>query len=241
MFKISQSTELNRVTKPYELGVLSDLAVIIAILVAVKQIIIPISILYAGPVSTLSAMCAASYMLYRRNLRWADLGFKMPENWLKTIAWTALTLLVIKLTASLTSVVAGYEPESIGDSGRFQHVEGDWLAYITIMIIVWTHGSFFEELLFRAFMINRLSRFFGGTLKGDILAVIISSVFFGYRHYYYQGFAGALQSGAIGLSLGVLYIGFGRRNILPLIFAHGIVNSLSQTANFLGEDSFFDD
>lgn len=226
----------------YEYNSLYDLAVVIFVLVLVKQVALPFSFLYAGPISTFCTMLVAHHLLYGRNFRWRDLGFKMPENWVVTIGWTALTLLVIVLAASFASVVTGYDSGSIGDKDRFQHIEGNLFAYIVIMLIVWTHGSFFEELLFRAFIITTLSKFLGETLRSDILAVIISSAFFGYRHYYYQGASGAIQAGTIGLALGFLYIWFGRKNILPLIFAHGIVNSISQTQIFLGDStSFFDD
>jgi membrane protease YdiL (CAAX protease family) len=68
----------------------------------------------------------------------------------------------------------------------------------------------------------------------DIAALTAMSAFFGYRHYYYQGFHGAVVTGAMGLSIGIMYLWFGRRNLLPLIIAHGLVNSISQTQRFLG-------
>ena len=131
------------------------------------------------------------------------------------------------------ALLAGYFFEDVGASGRFDHIEGNLSAYIGIMLLVWTHGSFFEELLFRAFVINRASYALGGGLKADMIAAVFSAVFFGYRHYYYQGMNGALITGAAGFAFAMLYLWFGRRNILPLVFAHGIFNSLGQTFRFL--------
>ncbi len=213
-------------------GALADLLIIMIALVVIKQSVLPYSQLYAGPVSTLSAMLLGTWLLRCRGLSWHALGFRRPENILKTIGLTALTFAAIVAAASLSQWLINHEP--IQTSGRFSHVEGNLGAYIGMLVLVWTHGSFFEELLFRAFIINRAGAVLGGGLAADIGAVVFSAVFFGYRHYYYQGLNGALQTGIIGLALGLLYIWFGRNNILPLIFSHGIVNTIGQTRRFLG-------
>lgn len=203
-------------------------------LVIVKQSVLPFSYLYAGPASTFSAMAVATYLLWRRGLTWSDLGLRWPTSWLKTAGLTLLTMAAFILATQLMQLAADYFFEDVGASGRFDHIEGNLPAYIGIMLLVWTHGSFFEELLFRAFIIDHTSRFLGGGLHADLAAAFLSSVFFGYRHFYYQGMHGALISGAGGFAFALLYIWFGRRNILPLIFAHGIFNSLAQTFRYLG-------
>ena len=119
---------------------------------------------------------------------------------------------------------------------RFDHIEGNLVAYLTIMLVVWTHGSFFEELLFRAFVISKLALAMGDSRFAVVTALIASSIFFGYRHAYYQGVYGALITGAGGFAFGVMYLWFGRRNVLPLILAHGVFNTLGQTFRFLGID-----
>jgi len=138
------------------------------------------------------------------------------------------------LLPQLMAVVADVFFEDVGTSDRFSHIEGNLAAYLLIMALVWTHGSFFEELLFRAFIINHTSEALSGGLRGDIIALIISSAFFGYRHAYYQGWHGALVTGAGGFAFGVFYLWFGRSNIIPLIFAHGAFNTLGQTFRYLG-------
>ncbi len=42
------------------------------------------------------------------------------------------------------------------------------------------------------------------------------------------------MTGAASFAFGLLYLWFGRKNILPLIFAHGIFNTLGQTFRILG-------
>ena len=219
---------------PLNFVALIDLMAILVTLIIVKQTLLPFSFLYAGPASTFSAMVVGTLLLRRRGLSWADLGLRWPESWLKTVGLTVLAIVMVISCMGLVGAVADMLLEDVRASGRFDHVEGDPLAYLVMMFLVWTHASFFEELLFRAFVINRASSFLGGGFKADVIAAVFSAVFFGYRHYYYQGMNGALTTGAVGLTFAILYLWFGRQNILPLILSHGMINSLGMTMRFLG-------
>ncbi|MHA7901575.1 MAG: CPBP family intramembrane glutamic endopeptidase [Henriciella sp.] len=211
-----------------------DLAAVVAVLVIVKQSLLPFTQLYAGPVSTLSAMILATVLLKRRGSGWSALGFRWPKSWLNTAGLTILSMVFFIICTQAMGVLADRYFEDVNTGTRFDHIEGNLQAYIIIMVLVWTHGSFFEELLFRAFAITKASEFLGGRWPADIAALLLSSIFFGYRHAYYQGIHGALVTGAAGFAFGLLYVWFGRKNILPLIFAHGIFNTLGQTFRFLG-------
>ncbi|GAA4644361.1 hypothetical protein GCM10023115_23210 [Pontixanthobacter gangjinensis] len=211
-----------------------DLLVVVAILVVVKQSFLPFSMVYAGPVSTFSAMAAATYLLFRRGYSWADLGLKWPESWWKTLGITAAVFAAFLATAGSASALADLMFEDVGTSGRFDFVTGNFDAYLLIMALVWTHGSFFEELLFRAFIITKSSDALGGSRIASLIAVLLAAIFFGYRHYYYQGMHGAFVTGSIGLLFGLIYLKVGRQNILPLVLAHGLANSIAQTTRFLG-------
>ncbi len=217
-----------------DIGALGDLAIVMFVLVSVKQSLLPFTYLYAGPASTFCAMAVATYLLWRRGLGWRRLGLRWPASWWKTAGWTVLTMAIFIAAAQSAQLLADMLFDDVGTSGRFNHVEGNTAAYVGIMFLVWTHGSFFEELLFRAFVIDRASHFLGGGLAADIAAALFSSIFFGYRHYYYQGMYGALITGAGGFAFALMYLWIGRKNILPLIFAHGIFNSIAQTIRFLG-------
>ncbi len=207
---------------------------VVALMVATKQLLLPVSQLYAGPVSTLSAMFLATLMLHKSGSSWHELGFRYPDHWGRTLGLTLLSMVVFVVCTQAMAIFADRHFEDVAYGSRFDHVEGNTRAYITIMLLVWTHGSFFEELLFRAFIITKLSTVLGGNLRSDLVALIVSSVFFGYRHAYYQGAHGALITGAGGFAFGALYLWFGRRNLLPLILAHGIFNTLGQTFRYLG-------
>lgn len=218
----------------HPINAMRDLLLVVATLVAVKQSLLPVTQLYAGPASTFSAMIVATILLRRRGSGWGDLGFRWPGSWTRTIGLSLLTMVFFLVSTQLMALVADHFFEDVGTGDRFAHIEGNLAAYLIIMLLVWTHGSFFEELLFRAFIINHASEALGGGTRGDIVALLVSSAFFGYRHAYYQGWHGALITGAGGFAFGVFYLWFGRRNIMPLIFAHGIFNTLGQTFRYLG-------
>lgn len=228
----------NTLTQPAQTNgksaALIDLVIVVGVLVAVKQSVLPFSVVYAGPASTFSAMIAATFLLYRRGSKWSDLGLRWPQSWPKTLGLTAAVFVAFLLVAGAGGAVVGQFFPDIGASGRFDFVKGNLIGYLTVMALVWTHGSFFEELLFRAFIITKGEVALGGTRAATLGAVVLAAIFFGYRHYYYQGMHGAIITGLIGLLFGLIYIWIGRRNILPLVFAHGVANSIAQTSRFLG-------
>jgi hypothetical protein len=213
---------------------LIDLVLVVGLLVAVKQAVLPHSMLLGGPASTFSAMVLATWLLHRSGSSWGDLGLRLPESWLATLGLTVIVFVLLIGSAAGFGAIADLLFEDVGTSGRFDFVEGNTAGYILMLALVWTHGSFFEELLFRAFVITKASDALGGTRTADYVAVLLSAIFFGYRHYYYQGWHGAFVTGGIGLVLGLVYITFGRRNILPLALTHGAVNTLLQTQRYLG-------
>lgn len=227
-------TQTGSVGRQWDTGALADLAIILAVLVAVKQSVLLFSFFWGGPASTFTAMLVGTYLLRRRGLGWADLGLRMPNSWLKTFGLAVLVFGVMIVSSGTSSAIADMFFEDVGASGRFDYIEGNLWGYIGTLVIVWTHSAFFEELLFRAFIINRASAFLGGGLWADIAAVIFSAVFFGYRHYYYQGMNGAVTTGAIGLAFAIIYVWFGRKNMWPLILTHGTANTISMTMRFLG-------
>ena len=65
-----------------------------------------------------------------------------------------------------------------------------------------------------------------------MLALLIPAVIFGYGHFYYQGWGGAVVTCAIGLAFGVMFLLF-KRNLWPLVLLHGVIDTLTFTAIFM--------
>jgi membrane protease YdiL (CAAX protease family) len=88
--------------------------------------------------------------------------------------------------------------------------------------VLWIGVALFEEVA-RVFCINRIVTVWKGP-AGRLAAVAASSAVFGLMHYY-QGPAGIISTGGVGLVLALYYIRFGR--IWPLVVAHAVYDALS--------------
>lgn len=90
-------------------------------------------------------------------------------------------------------------------------------------------------MFFRGFLITRFRAAFASLPFSLVLAVVLAAAIFGYGHFYYQGVRGIVSAGAIGLALGALYL-VCKKNLWPLVLAHGLVDSLVFTALYAGWD-----
>jgi membrane protease YdiL (CAAX protease family) len=56
---------------------------------------------------------------------------------------------------------------------------------------------------------------------------------FGVMHMPSQGLYGLVVTGIVGFLMGVLFL-FGKRNLLPVVLAHGLINTVSMVAASAG-------
>ncbi len=100
---------------------------------------------------------------------------------------------------------------------------------------VYIVSSFGEEVTYRAFLINRICQLGLDEKKGRIIAVILSSIVFGLVHYSW-GPMGMVQTGFMGLSLGICYIKLKKR-LWILILAHGYMDTLLMVQMYLASNA----
>jgi membrane protease YdiL (CAAX protease family) len=79
---------------------------------------------------------------------------------------------------------------------------------------------------------KRVAQFFGETNKAWLVALVVSSVLFGWGHTE-QGVSGWIQEGLSGILLGVLFLATGRNLTVPIV-AHGVSNTLAFVLIYLG-------
>ena len=127
----------------------------------------------------------------------------------------------------------GELPDGVAD--RWGNIRGNLPVYLLWLTLAWVSAGFGEELFFRGFMVSRAERITKGLPAALFLAVLIPAAIFGIAHFYYQGMRGLVVTGLIGLSLGTLYLLY-KRNLWPLIVAHGLVDTLGFTALYLDAD-----
>ena len=99
---------------------------------------------------------------------------------------------------------------------------------------VYIVSSFGEEVIYRAFLINRLTELELFNKGGKIIAVIISAIIFGFAHYSW-GPMGIVQTGFMGLALGFCYI-YMKKRLWILIFAHAYMDTILMVQMYLASN-----
>jgi len=218
----------------------------VAFSIALKLCLDQIIWKFAGPITLVVTLGLLTVYLHRRGESWRALGLRRPGGWksvLLVLPQAALGIVAILGTG--VGVSAGGEALGLwstdmpadGIEARWGDIQGNLQVYLLWMGLAWVSGGLFEELFFRAFMISRLQRAFGGlpSVIAALLSVVLPALVFGYGHFYYQGVRGLVVTGMIGVALGTLYLLY-KRNLWPLILAHGAVDSLAFTAMYLDLD-----
>jgi len=184
---------------------------------------------FAGETALVIGFLLATVFLWARGERWQDLGLSWPVNWRSLKGQAGLAIIAVYAAVILVPLVVvplfGIEAPTLE---RHDPVIGNFSVYLVRLVVVsWGSAAFLEEMVARAFLINRFGKAFGDTRYAVIGAVLLQGFFFGLAHPG-QGVAGMMQTGAIGVVLGTLYIRY-QRNLWPLVVAHGVIDSISFT------------
>lgn len=168
----------------------------------------------------------ASLSFWLRGLTWSAVGLRKPKYWWKALLFALLSAVLICVVVNLlvgpfVARFAGTPP----NNSRFEGIHGSVLALTGWLSVAWTVAAFGEEMVFRGYLMNRISDLIGNNRAGWIAALLVSSLIFGEAHSY-QGLAGAIGTTEIGLLLGVMYL-VNRRNLWMNIVCHGFIDSIS--------------
>ena len=155
----------------------------------------------------------------------ASIGFSAPTSWgqavlVGVIAGVALQLLSVVLVEPLTERLTG----ETHDHSIVESVRGSTAKLAQWLLIAWVMAALLEETLYRGYLISEIREALGSTSGVAILAVVGSSVVFGLSHWY-QGKAGVLSTGIIGVFLGVIFV-TQNYNLWAPIIAHGVIDTV---------------
>jgi len=118
------------------------------------------------------------------------------------------------------------------DFSRYDIVYQNLPMLLLVMSGAMITGGFMEEYIYRGFMIDRLSRLFGGGRRGLVLAAILNGLPFGIIHFEW-GIGGILLTTVMGSVLGLMYLA-AKRNLWPLIVAHASLDALLMIMLYYG-------
>ena len=186
------------------------------------------------PGRMLLLVLAATCLLRWAGFSWRDVGFRRPVSLWRTGGLVVLGYLGIGLTFVLVSQLVlpwlGAAPKTLS---IFAAVKGNAPEYLYWLLpVAWGSAAFGEELVFRGYLQSRLQTVLGASRTGAAGALFLQALIFGALHSY-QGMGGAVLAGSTGLVLGLVYLA-GRRNLWAPIILHGLVDTITLTAVFLG-------
>lgn len=197
---------------------------------------------YAGPVSLLALIGLLTVYIHYRGESWRDYGLKrLTGKRAKLMIFPQMGLVFLAFAAAvaiplLAGQLLGLEfmietPAGVDD--RWGAIEGNLSLFLLWLAIIWTAAAFGEEMFFRGYLITKLQTAFSGFSWEPVLAVIVAAALFGFGHVYYQGLRGFIVTGAIGLAFGGMFLLL-KRNLWPMIFLHGAINTLTMSAIYFG-------
>lgn len=164
----------------------------------------------------------------KRLQKWQSIGFQNPNKWVKLILITFGLAVIIELSFSIIiTPIIEQVTHNKPDISQYDFIR-DNLASLLLMILVgWIVGGFIEEIVFRGFLLNRISAFFSNKNTGDIIGIIITSAAFGFSHLY-QGWSGVISTGLVAVVLGILFIK-SKKVLWYTIFTHGFIDLIGLT------------
>jgi len=175
------------------------------------------SFVYGGAVQMLEV--AVAWLLIRlRGETLADIGLKRPGSWPR-IFIVSIFLAALIFAGIYFSEKAGFHR----DLSRFAALQGNLRLTVYTVFYVLIGAGFYEEFMFRGFIMQGLAMFFGASRSAWGAALIIQGVLFGASHAY-QNPLGMLITGTLGVLLGILVIVSGR-NLWTAIITHALFDA----------------
>jgi membrane protease YdiL (CAAX protease family) len=106
------------------------------------------------------------------------------------------------------------------------------IIFALLVVVSWTLAAFGEEMVYRAYLLNRMADLFGDTKRGWVIGVLLSTSLFAFAHLD-QGISGVLENWLVGALLASLYL-LTKRNLWLPVFMHGFADTIGFTIIFLG-------
>jgi membrane protease YdiL (CAAX protease family) len=203
-----------------------ELLLVVSLVVADKRRLVPFS-------KTPFYFVLAWVSLYVRGVGWRGVGFALPRDWRRPVAFGVVSGVVLEIFSSRIvepglAAVFGRE----ADLADFRPLVGNATLLLLVLAANWTFAAFGEELVYRGYLMNRVAGLAGGTLGAWVASLFAVSALFGWGHVD-QGVTGQVQAAVDGFMLGLLYLATGRNLVVPIV-SHGVSNSLAFVLIYFG-------
>ena len=175
-----------------------------------------------------------------RGESWKDFGLTLNSiSWRSSLKVFLLSLLVFVLAmvgfivgsiimANITGI-----PEGANMAG-YDYMKDNIGMLLLTLAGVYIVSSIGEEVIYRGFLINRISQIGANSNMARNIAVILSAIIFGLVHFAW-GPMGIVQTGFMGLVLGICYIKLKKR-LWILILAHAYMDTILMVQMYLASN-----
>src|SRR5438093_2548474 len=153
-----------------------------------------------------------------RGERLADIGLKRPASWMRTFM-IGIGFAAIVFIAMYLSEKAGFRR----DLSKFKDVQGNLELALFGVFYAFIGAGFYEEFMFRGFLMQGLAMCFGASRGAWIVACLLQGALFGVAHAY-QNPLGIAITGTLGVLMGLIVLASGR-NLWLAIMGHGLFDA----------------
>jgi hypothetical protein len=172
-----------------------------------------------------------------RGQGWAHLGLPLtlptPSAAVGAVGWSvvvaAFAVAAFVVGAILAANIFGMPVAA--DTGGYAYMEGNLPLLLGALAAAWVVSSLGEEIVYRGFLVTRVAELSTSSSRWAI-PVIVSAVIFGLAHFSW-GPTGVVQTGFMGLALGVSYVRLGRR-LWITVLAHAYMDTALFVQMYLG-------
>jgi len=185
-----------------------------------------------GVLAVLVGAAFAVWVTLRRGRSITDLGFTRPKRLWTVPIWVVgiLAAFIVAQIAAPLALSAFFEvPQP--DFSRYDFIRGNLLGAIGMIMVLPLTAAIPEEVLYRGFLIERLTCFVGEGKVGVLLAVLLQAIVFGSVHFEW-GVGGILLASIMGAVWGFAFILCGR-NLWTVILAHSTAHVALVTQLYL--------
>jgi membrane protease YdiL (CAAX protease family) len=186
-----------------------------------------------GVSAVLVGALAAVGIVLARGGTLADLGFRRPKRW-ATVPLQVAAILAAFIAAQylVPLLVSSFIALPAPDLSQYDAISGDLGASIALALILPLTASIPEEIIYRGFLIGRLSDIFGRHTSGAVMTVLVQALFFGAVHFQW-GIGGMIVTLMMGIVWGTAYL-LCDRNLWVVIIAHSTGHILFAIQLYLG-------
>ena len=162
--------------------------------------------LYSGLISVIGAFVSVYGIQMLRKQSIKSLGLWRPKRpWTLPFWMIGIFVVSIIVAGGAQLLIKQFVDVSV-DLSKFAVLHQNLPMLFFGLVSVWVTAAFFEEIVFRGFLLGRLCDLFGSSFPAVTLALILHAVLFGILHAY-QGLLGIIGTGVVALVFGFFFRG----------------------------------